>query len=77
MTDVDHDQLRAAVNTVMDAQDIAVTSWVIAYETQDIDDDGDIGGGWGAVLSASQPTALGLVRLVARDIEHASTQEDA
>ena len=62
MTDVDHDQLRAAINTVMAAQDI--------------DNDGDIGGGWGAVLSASQPTALGLVRLVARDIEHASTQED-
>lgn len=76
MADVDHDQLRAAINTVMAAQGITVTSWVIAYETQGIDDDGDIGGGWGAVLSASQPTALGLVRLVARDIEYASTQED-
>ena len=76
MTAVDHDQLRAAINNVMDAQEVAVTSWVIAYETQGIDDDGDIGGGWGAVLSASQVTALGLCRLVARDIEHASTQED-
>lgn len=76
MTAVDHDRLRAAISEVMADQEVAVTSWVIAYETQGIDDDGDIGGGWGAVLSASQPTALGLVRLVARDIEHASTQED-
>ena len=76
MTCVDHDQLRAAVNDVMSAQGVTVTSWFIAYETSAIDDDGDVGHAWGAVLSASQPVALGLCRLVARDIEHASTQED-
>lgn len=75
MTGVDHDALRAAINDTLDAQGVTVGSWVIAYEKTIIDEDGDIAHGWGAVLSASQPTALGLCSLVIRDIEHANTQE--
>lgn len=75
MTDVDHNALRAAINDTLDAQGVTVGSWVIAYEKSTIDEEGDIAHGWGAVLSASQPTALGLCALVIRDIEHGSTQE--
>ena len=75
MTDLDavRDAVRAALDTHSGE---IVTGFVLAYETAGVDDDGDLGGGWGAIYSASQPAALGLCRLVIHDIEHQSTRED-
>lgn len=67
--DVDSAALRAAINAAIASQPVAVTSWVLAYEKQIIDDDGDVSIGWGAVISAGSATAIGLCRLVIADTE--------
>ena len=73
----DLDKIRELVRQALDEHaGELVTGFVLAYETAGVDQDGDIGGGWGAVFSATQPTALGLCQLVARDIEYRSTLKD-
>lgn len=73
----DFDKIRDIVREALDTHSgEIVTGFVLAYETAGVDADGDLGGGWGAIYSASQPAALGLCRLVQRDIEHHSTMED-
>ena len=74
------DDLRDAITELLTRFDVGpgnvVGAWVLAYTTTGITDDGEYGSNWGFVAHAPPPTIIGLCRLVARDIEYASTQED-
>lgn len=63
------DALRGRVTEALEGYDKLITSWVLSYETSGITGDGEFGNGWGSIYHASDPVAVGLCRLTAREIE--------
>lgn len=61
--------LRGRISEALEGYDQVITSWVLAYETSGITDDGEVGAGWGSVYHASDPTMVGLCRMAASSIE--------
>ena len=70
------DTLREHVHNAVAASPSVITGWIFLYETSALDEDGDLGGAWGAVMSASRPTALGLCELAANDMRHDDLEGD-
>lgn len=68
--------LREDVRTALTRAEPMVSSWVLVYETQEIDQDGDVAGAGGTVMSGSQATTLGLLELAAHHIRVDSIERD-
>lgn len=62
-------ELHEDIKTVLEQHQPMATTWVLAFETAEIDDDGDLSGSWGFVTS-SPPTLghLGLANAVTREV---------
>lgn len=64
-----HEDLQA----VLEAHEPMVDGWVIAYETTTLDDDGDLGGGYGIEVAGGTTKALGLLEITRARILHSFT----
>ena len=65
----EQEALRGRIKDALEGYDRVVTAWVLAYETSGITGEGELGNGWGSIHYASDPTAVGLCRMVASTIE--------